>query len=63
MSLIKYHPSAGDAFPANPAFFNTLTGEIKELDMIFQAFGGWEEISWFNQSPRVIIRAKYVVRY
>lgn len=55
MSLIKYHPSAGDAFPANPAFFNTLTGEIKELDMIFQAFGGWEEISWFNQSPRVII--------
>ncbi|MGB4131222.1 MAG: hypothetical protein WBK45_04755 [Tepidanaerobacteraceae bacterium] len=55
ISLIKYHPSAGDAFPGNPAFYNTLTGEIKELDIVFQATGGWEEISWFHKSPRVII--------
>jgi len=55
ISLIRHHPSFGDAYPGSPAFYNTVTGEIKEFDKNFQALGGWEEIFWFNQSPRVII--------
>lgn len=56
ISLIRHHPSFGDAYPGSPAFYNTVTEEIKELDKVFQALGGWEETSWFNQAPRVIIK-------
>ncbi|KUO50243.1 MAG: hypothetical protein APF76_11060 [Desulfitibacter sp. BRH_c19] len=54
ISFIKHLPSAGDAFPGMPAVYNVETGEIRELDMVFQAVGGWLKTSWFNHSPKVI---------
>lgn len=55
ISLIKHHPSFGDALPGNLAIYNTETGEIKDLDIVFYVWGGWEETWWFNDSAKVII--------
>ncbi len=58
ISLIKNLPSAGEAFPGIPAFYNTETKEIKELDVILQVWFDWAETFWFNHSPKVIINQK-----